>query len=224
MRYIPQQRTHELCANCRTRQIISSRETPYVLIHTASVWEGSFRVSRRGEWGERRASCYPEDAPRWEKGHRMALSSGSSVSEDVWTLIKMCRASGRVPFLSSIPSPVPLYPSAFLPFRLILHVAISSCAVYACDRPATFKAPGECHLDGSCSVVYVRGDYATTRGYVVISCHWPIERPTTDRLAGRPASKHGGEHVVCAFLYETPDSRTIPRVSRKNGDGFADVP
>lgn len=35
---------------------------------------------------------------RWEKGHRMALSSGSSVSEDVWTLIKMCRASGAVSF------------------------------------------------------------------------------------------------------------------------------
>lgn len=37
----------------------------------------------------------PQDSSNgWEKGHRMALSSGSPVSEDVWVLIKMCRASG----------------------------------------------------------------------------------------------------------------------------------
>lgn len=56
----------------------------------------SFCVFRRETRRREHASCYLEDAPRWEKGHRMALSSGSSVSEDVPTLIKMCRASGRV--------------------------------------------------------------------------------------------------------------------------------
>lgn len=65
-----------------------------------------------------------------EKGHRMALSSGSSVSEDVWSLIKMCRASGQVLFLSSILSPhlppPPLHPFVFF-LGLILRVAISSC-------------------------------------------------------------------------------------------------
>jgi len=93
----------------------------------------------------------------WEKGHRMALSSGSSVSEDVWTLIKMCRASGRVAvsFFYSLSTLSPSFPG------LSLRAAISSCAVYACDRLVTFKAPGECHLDGSCWVVYVRRAYAT---------------------------------------------------------------
>lgn len=61
-------------------------------------------------------SCYPGNAARWEKGHRMAMSSGSSVSEDVWTLIKMCRASGRVPLLSSILSLSSRNPLPPLPF------------------------------------------------------------------------------------------------------------
>lgn len=60
---------------------------------------------------------------RWEKGHRMALSSGSSVSEDVWTLIKMCRASGRVPFLSFI---LPL--SSPLPSSCLILRTAASCA------------------------------------------------------------------------------------------------
>lgn len=80
----------------------------------------------------------------------MALSSGSSVSEDVWTLIKMCRASGRVLFLSSIPSPPPPHPYSLpvLPFvfllGLILRIAISSYAVCACDRHCLWllKRPG----------------------------------------------------------------------------------
>lgn len=178
------------------RQIISLlEEVPHIFSrrYSASIymWETSFRVSRRrgGERGEGRASCYPEDAPRWEKGHRVALSSGSSVSEDVWTLIKMCRASGRVPFLSFIlPLASPL-PSS----RFILRAA-ASCArgvLYACDRtqtesPATFKERTGTVTWTAAARSCTRGVYARCRRdmrpgeiYVVTSCH----RPTTDRQA-----------------------------------------
>lgn len=114
----------------------------------------------------------------------MALSSGSSVSEDVWTLIKMCRASGRVPFLSSFPSariPAAL-PSSFPSLSFAFAISSARC-VCVCDRLATFKAPGECHLDGSCWVVYVRRSLRDPR----MCRHFlpPTDRPTTDRLVGR---------------------------------------
>lgn len=102
---------------------LSGGGTPYaVLVHIsqttssdASVWETSCPEKKEEQKKEENeeeeekgaASCYPEDATRWEKGHPMALGSGSSVSENVWTLIKMCRASVVAPFLSSILSVFP---------------------------------------------------------------------------------------------------------------------
>lgn len=55
----------------------------------------------------------PQDSSDgWEKGHRMALSSGSPVSEDVWVLIKMCRASGdATPTSTTTPPPLLSSPS-----------------------------------------------------------------------------------------------------------------
>lgn len=59
----------------------------------------------------------PQDSSDgWEKGHRMALSSGSPVSEDVWVLIKMCRASGdATPTSTTTPSPLFLLLHSLLP-------------------------------------------------------------------------------------------------------------
>lgn len=128
-----------------------------------------------------RASCYPEAAPRWEKGHRMALSSGSSVSEDVWTLIKMCRASGRALFLSSIPFSLPSFsrlPFAFLPRLLsfVLQFLLARCMRAIGLR--LLKRPGSVTWTAAARSS-MRRAYAT-RGCVVISCH----RPTTDWPAG----------------------------------------
>lgn len=92
----------------------------------------------RGEKGEGRfLLSVPQDSSErdsWEKGHRMALSSGSPVSEDVWALIKMCRASGDATPTSTANHLFPLLllyassssPSCFLSFQRSRHFPFSA--------------------------------------------------------------------------------------------------
>lgn len=83
--------------------------------------------------GGGRASCYPEDARRdGKRVNRWPWAPGSSVSENVWTLIKMCRASGRA---ISFPPTLPSWRAA---------TSCAACAV--CDRTQAesrlLKRPG----------------------------------------------------------------------------------
>lgn len=107
----------------------------------------------------------------------MALSSGSYVSEDVWTLIKMCRASGRF----FLPFPPPL----FSLFTLPLQSYPSPCNFFlrgVCVR--LLKRSKSVTWTAAGWVIYVRGVYAT-RGCVVISCHRLNDhQPTTDWSIG----------------------------------------
>ena len=79
---------------------------------------------------------------------------------------------------------------------------------------ATFKAPEECHLDGSWLGYLCARSLRDSR----MCRHFlpPTERPPTDhRLVDRLRSpEHDGEYVVCAILYVTPDSLTVTRASR----------
>lgn len=147
----------------------------------------------------------------------MALSSRSSVSEDVPTLIKMCRASGRFSLLRinslSFASPLPPHQP--------LH---SSCAsatlygVYACNRTQVGIACDS--LKSSGSVTWTAAAVSSKRQVAICGprmCrHFlpPIDRPITElcRPLLRP-SEQDGEHVVVPSTI--PDSG----VSCKNRDG-----
>lgn len=131
---------------------------------------------------------------RWEKGHRMALSSGSSVSEDVWTLIKMCRASGAVSFFfrSLVLSLFLLSRSTVPSFALQL---LARC-VHACDRTQEesrlLKRPGSVTwIAAAARYVYAslrveKSSRYATRGYVVTSCHRAsVRERSPSRSTGR---------------------------------------
>ena len=81
----------------------------------------------------------PQDSSErdgWERGHRMALSSGSPVSEDVWALIKMCRASGDATPTSTTDHLFLLFLILPPPLLLLLHrVSFRS------DAPAISLSP-----------------------------------------------------------------------------------
>jgi len=138
-------------------------------------------VVRDGGKEGTRVSCYPGNAARWEKGHRMALSPGSSVSEDVWTLIKMCRASGRVPLLSPILS--------LSPPRL------SRARVRSRDRD--FRCM-ECHLDGSCRRRRsLRREESLHSSRTAVCRHFlPTTDRPTDRTNRQAALFRTRQHVV----------------------------
>lgn len=146
----------------------------------------------------------------------MALSSGSSVSEDVPTLIKMCRASGRFSLLriNSLPFASPL-PAPHRP----LH---SSCAsatlygVYACDRTQVGIACDS--LKSSGSVTWTAAVGSSKRQVAIcgpedVSSLPATNRPITELYRPLCPSEQDGEHVVVPSTI--PDSR----VFRKNGPG-----
>lgn len=132
----------------------------------------------------------------------MALSSGSSVSEDVPTLIKMCRASGRVCLFSLFflcPSP--------LPPRLINRSILLQLfnALYACDRGNRslrfLKRPG--------SVTWMAAARSSKRQVAIRGprmCRHFL--PPIDRLPSRPAaSPFGAERGTRGLLCLRPDTR-----------------
>lgn len=153
------------------------------------------RVVSPGQGGGRHFLLSRGRAPRWEKGHRMALSPRSSVSEDVWTLIKMCRASGSAvsffpPFSPRLLLPPPFHRPRSIP--LPPHAA-ASCAAYACDRTQMesrlLKRPRSVtwtaaagrrrrHLCGPTREVAIRRDPRMCRHFLP-----PSERPV-DRSVG----------------------------------------
>ena len=125
---------------------------------------------------------------------------------------------------------LPLLPS-LSPLFLSLHSSRLPLQSYPslqfllarCMR-ATFKAPEECHLDGSWLGYLCARSLRDSR----ICRHFlpPTERPPTDhRLVNRlRSSEYDGEYIVCAILYVTPDSHTVSRAFRKNEDGSTDMP
>jgi len=148
----------------------------------------------------------------------MALSSGSSVSEDVWTLIKMCRASGRVPLLSFILSfslSLPLSSSpfaAFHPSRARARERLD-CALGV----ATFGAGNVTWMAAAVVVVV----FCTRREIVsppcvVTSCQQPTDRPT-ERTNRQSALRNANMWLCFSTMLDSPYCALFAKTKRARG-------
>jgi len=133
----------------------------------------------------------------------MALSSGSSVSEDVPTLIKMCRASGLVCRFSLFflcPSPLP---SRLINRSILLALQLFN-ALYACDRGNRSLR----FLKRSGSVTWMAAARSSKRQVAIRGprmCRHFL--PPIDRLPSRPAATPFGAGRGTRGLCLRPDTR-----------------